>query len=185
MNTLNRFHQLDENYNYECNDNVNSFKPMKKSTPFKTTTPVQDITTTEFKFAKELFPSLTKSVQPVTVPASLSFSKLITTKEYENTEVPPKKEEEPDSISEGYYVTVFNKKTRVLVVMRPNKVQTEEKKDVQVELFKEANQVLQKLNELHIRRSKEYLFTWGEDEFIRTFLSERDVESAPIFFKTS
>ena len=183
MNTLNRFSNLDEDY-YECDDNVNSFKPMKKSTKFKPTATVQD-TTPEFKLTNDLFPSLTKFVTPATVPSSvsLSFSKIINTKE--NIEV-PLVEEEPNSMHEDCcYVAVFNKKTRVLGMPKvvATKVQTEE--DVQVELFKDANHVLHKLIELHIRRSKEYLLTWGEDEFIRTFLSERDAESAPIFFKTS
>ena len=63
------------------------------------------------------------------------------------------------------------------------KVPTEE--ETQVELLKEAKSVLYGLNKLHIRRSKEYLLTWGEDEYIETFLSERDVQSAPVFLKTS
>ena len=180
MNTLNRYSKLDEDY-YECDDNVNSFKPMKKSVPFKSTASVQD-TNTEFKLTKELFPSLTKSVQKVPAFASLSFSKLITSQE--NMEDAPQVEEkELDVMREGWFVAVFNKKTRVLnmpKVVAP-KVQTEE----EIQVVKEASQVLNKLNELHIRRSKEYLFTWGEDEFIQTFLSERDVESAPIFLKTS
>jgi hypothetical protein len=184
MNTLNRFSNLDEDY-YECDDNVNSFKPMKKTTKFKPTETVQD-TTPEFKLTNDLFPSLTKTVKPATVPSSvsLSFSKIINTKE--TIEVLLVEEEEPNTMREDCcYVAFFNKKTRVLDMPKvvATKVLTEE--DVQVELFKDANHVLQKLNELHIRRSKEYLFTWGEDEFIRTFLSERDVESAPIFFKTS
>ena len=189
MNTLNRYSKLDEDY-YECDDNVNSFKPMKKSVPFKSTTSVQD-TTTEFKLTKELFPSLTKSVKTVPVPAlaSLSFSKLITNQEknLEEEEVPQAEEKELDIIREGCFVAVFNKKTRVLVMMPKvvvaKKVPTEE--EIQVELLKEAKSVLYGLNKLHIRRSKEYLLTWGEDEYIETFLSERDVQSAPVFLKTS
>ena len=87
---------------------------------------------------------------------------------------------------EGCFVAVFNKKSYRLhnnLSLQKKKVPTEE--ELQVDLFKNANKILNKLNELHIRRSKEYLFTWGEDEFIRTFLSERDVENAPIFLKTS
>jgi len=182
MNFLNRYSKLDEDY-YECDDNVNSFKPMKKSVPFKSTTSVQD-TTTEFKLTKELFPSLTKSVK--TVPVFLSFSKLIASQE-NLEEVPQVEEKELDVIREGCFVAVFNKKTRVLVMMPKvvvaTKVQTEE--ETQVELLKEAKSVLYGLNKLHIRRSKEYLLTWGEDEYIETFLSERDVQSAPVFLKTS
>jgi len=183
MNTLNRFSNLDDDY-YDGDINVNSFKPMKKSTKFKPTETVED-TSPEFKLTNDLFPSLTKTVKTATVPSSvsLSFSKIISTKE--NIEV-PLVEEEPNTMCEDYcYVAFFNKKTRVLDMPKvvATKVLTEE--NVQVELFKDANHVLHKLNELHIRRSKEYLLTWGEDEFIRTFLSERDVESAPIFFKTS
>jgi hypothetical protein len=186
MNTLNRYSKLDEDY-YECDDNVNSFKPIKKSAPFKSTATVQD-TNTEFKLTKELFPGLTKSVKTVPVPAlaSLSFSKLITNQE-NMLEVPQAEEKELDVIREGCYVAVFNKKTRVLempkVVLAPKKVPTEE--ETQVELLKEAKSVLHALNKLHIRRSKEYLLTWGEDEYIETFLSERDVQSAPVFLKTS
>jgi len=182
MNFLNRYSKLDEDY-YECDDNVNSFKPMKKSVPFKSTTSVQD-TTTEFRLTKELFPSLTKSVK--TVPVFLSFSKLIASQE-NLEEVPQVEEKELDVIREGCFVAVLSKKTRVLVVMpkvvMATKVQTEE--DGKVELFKKANRVLYALNKLHIRRSEEYLLTWGEDEYIQTFLSERDVESAPVFLKTS
>ena len=188
MNTLNRYSKLDEDY-YECDDNVNSFKPMKKSVPFKSNATVQD-TTTEFKLTRELFPSLTKSIKKKTaVPvSSLSFSKLITSQEnLEEEEVLQVEEKELDVIREGCFVAVFNKKTRVLVVMPKvvvaTKVQTEE--EGKVELLKEAKSVLHALNRLHIRRSKEYLLTWGEDEYIQTFLSERDVESAPIFLKTS
>jgi len=182
MNFLNRYSKLDEDY-YECDDNVNSFKPMKKSVPFKSTTSVQD-TTTEFKLTKELFPSLTKSVK--TVPVFLSFSKLIASQE-NLEEVPQVEEKELDVIREGCFVAVFNKKTRVLVMMPKvvvaKKAQTEE--ETHVELLKEAKSVLYGLNKLHIRRSKEYLLTWGEDEYIETFLSERDVQSAPVFLKTS
>ena len=190
MNTLNRYSKLDEDYYYECDDNVNSFKLMKKSVPFKSTATVQD-TNTEFKLTNELFPSLTKSVKTVPVPAlaSLSFSKLITNQEknMEEEEVPQAEEKELDIIREGCFVAVFNKKTRVLVMMPKvvvaKKVPTEE--ETQVELLKEAKSVLYGLNKLHIRRSKEYLLTWGEDEYIETFLSERDVQSAPVFLKTS
>ena len=188
MNTLNRYSKLDEDY-YECDDNVNSFKLMKKSVPFKSTATVQD-TNTEFKLTNELFPSLTKSVKTVPVPAlaSLSFSKLITNQEknMEEEEVPQAEEKEPDVMREGWFVAVFNKRTRVLEmpkVVAPKKVPTEE--EIQVELLKEAKSVLYGLNKLHIRRSKEYLLTWGEDEYIETFLSERDVQSAPVFLKTS
>ena len=186
MNFLNRYSKLDEDY-YECDDNVNSFKPMKKSVPFKSTTSVQD-TTTEFKLTNELFPSLTESVKtvPVLALASLSFSKLIASQE-NLEEVPQVEEKELDVIREGCFVAVLSKKTRVLVVMpkvvMATKVQTEENR--KVELFKKANRVLYALNKLHIRRSEEYLLTWGEDEYIQTFLSERDVESAPVFLKTS
>jgi hypothetical protein len=195
MNTLNRFSNLDDNdndYYEEGDDNVNSFKPTKKSVPFKTTATVQDttiITTPEFKLTKELFPSLTTTTtttKSVPVPASLSFSKIISIKEEEKEEevVPVINGGEPSNMPEGCFVAVFNKKSRRLHI-KPfqKKVQTEE--DIQVELFKEANQVLHGLNKLHIRRSKKYLSTWGEDEYIQTFLSERDVESAPIFLKTS
>lgn len=175
MNTTsNIFINLDDDY-YECDENVNSFKPtIKKTTNLKETATVQDTT---FKLTKELFPSLTDSV--LTVPSSLSFSKIMSGKE--NTEVIPLVEEEPRSMREGCFVGIFNKKTRVLEMPKvvASKVQTEE--EVQLELFKEANLVLKELNKLHIRRSKEYLLTWGEDEYIRTFLSERDVESAPFF----
>ena len=204
MNTLNRFSNLDDNDNDNDNDyyeggdeNVNSFKPTKKSVPFKTTATVQDTTTptptvSEFKLTQELFPSLTttKSVKtvpvPVPVPASLSFSKIISIKEEEEEKevVPVINGGEPGNMPEGCFVAVFNKKSRRLHI-KPfqTKVQTEE--EVQVELFKESNKVLHGLNKLHIRRSKKYLSTWGEDEYIQTFLSERDVESAPIFLKTS
>ena len=161
---------------------------MKKSVPFKSTATVQD-TNTEFKLTNELFPSLTKSVKTVPVPAlaSLSFSKLITNQEknMEEEEVPQAEEKELDVIREGCYVAVFNKRTRVLEMPKvvAKKVPTEE--EIQVELLKEAKSVLYGLNKLHIRRSKEYLLTWGEDEYIETFLSERDVQSAPVFLKTS
>lgn len=184
MNFLNRFSHLEDNDYYECNDDINSFKPtMKKTSNFKANATVQ---TPEFKLTQELFPSLTKSVKTVPVPASLSFSKIISTHEKENIEDPPMKEEQPNNMREGCFVGVFNKKTRVLslptVVVANNEVHLTAEESQVVE---EANEVLNELNELHIRRSKEYLSTWGEDEYIQTFLSKRDVESAPIFLKTS
>lgn len=181
MNFLNRFSHLEDNDYYESNEEVNSFKPsMKKTANFNAT--IQDTATPEFNLTQELFPSLTKSVKTVPVPASLSFSKIITTRENENREVIPMKEEEPpNSMREDCFVCIFDKKTRVLHVPKVANVQTAKESQV----VQEANDVLNELNTLHIRRSKEYLSTWGEDEYIRTFLSERDVESAPIFMKTS
>jgi len=176
MNTLNRFHNLDEDY-YEGDPNVNSFKVMKTSTNFKPTTATVQDTTPEFKLTNELFPSLTESVKTVPSSVSLSFSKVLTTKENKED---PIVEEETNHMREDCFVATFNKKTGVLH-MPPEKIPTEEEK--QVELVIEANIVLNKLNELHLRRTKDYLQTWGEEEYIRTFLSERDVESAPIFLK--
>lgn len=182
MNTLNRFSNLDDDYNESIDNNMNSFKPNKKSISFKTNTTVQDTnnsaTTKEFNIVNELFPCLTKivkKVKPVTV--ALSFSNLLTTEEEEedsHTNV-IEKEEEATNMSKECFVAVFHKKTRRLHLPPPPNPKTEE--EIKVELFLDANTILLKLNSLHIKRTKEYLHNWGEDEYIRTFISERDVDA--------
>jgi len=179
MNILNRFSNLDDDYNDPIDDNMNSFKPNKKSMASKASFVVEDtnnISTTkkEFHMTDQLFPSLTKTVKPVT--NCLSFSTIFTTKKQEtpNTNVLEEEEEEVTNMDKDCFVAVFNKKTRRLQLPPPPKQKTEE--EVMVEL---SNNILNELNALHIRRSKEYLLAWGEDEYIKTFLAKEDVELCP------
>jgi len=188
MNTLNRFSNLDEDY-YEGDNNVNnSFKPLMKSTTFKKTDSVQDTATTAaaFKLDSKLFPTLTKSAKSVSTSV-VAYSKLLTTtEEMKDTKVEEEEKEKEKNVRDvNCFIAVFNKKTRALHVYCPPQKATAQNKEeqLQADLLKNAAKIVNKLNKLHIRRSDEYLLNWGEDEYIRTFLSERDVESAPVFLK--
>ena len=187
MNTLNRFSNLDDDCYESIDNNMNSFKPTKKSIAFKTTATVQDTTIKEFNITEQLFPSLTKTVKPVT--NCLSFSNILTPKkeevpmtnilekEKEEKEKEEKEKEVTTNKSKDYFIAIFNKRTRRLLLPPPPKQKTEE--EIRLELFINANHILNKLNALHIRRSKEYLLAWGEDDYIKTFISKEDVELYP------
>jgi len=178
MNTLNRFSNLDEDY-ISVDDSMNSFKPNKKSTPFKTRVTVQDTCdvpiTKEFNIADQLFPCLTKTRKKVVAPDCLLFSKILATKENLIEELT---EDEPNNMRNDCFIAVFNKKTRRLQLPPPSPIQKTEE-EVKLQLFTNDNFILNELNTLHIRRSKKYLLAWGEDDYIKTFLSKEDVDLCP------
>lgn len=180
-NTGNRYNSFNDQEEGEEDTGENVFRTMRTKKKEKATSDTMDdrfkfkssfdspptIIAKEFTVEISAFPELSSSSKP---PPSTTF--LVKDQEKNSFISKLNKPQiikiEPPPQSSSHWVTItLNKKTGVMTYMEPQST----KETIEQETRKESKLVIKALTDLHIRRTNNYIKSWGQDEHYRTFYS--------------